>query len=91
MPRRNHRPRRTCLGCQGRDDQMAMVRLTMLGEALVLDDTIRRGGRGGYLHPTECCLRKFVRSRVREFRSFRRVVSRDERSRIAELLRGASA
>jgi hypothetical protein len=67
-----------------------MVRVTMVGDALALDEAIRRGGRGGYLHRADDCLSKFVRSRVKEFRSLQRAVAPDERLRIAELIRGAA-
>ena len=67
-----------------------MVRVTMAGETLALDEGLRRIGRGGYLHRADDCLSKFVRSRVKEFRSLQRAVAPDARLRIAELIRGAA-
>ena len=67
-----------------------MVRVTMAGDNLVLDETIRSNGRGGYLHRSDDCLHRFVRSRVKEFRSLRRAVTREERVKVAELIRGTA-
>jgi predicted RNA-binding protein YlxR (DUF448 family) len=89
-PRRNHKPVRSCLGCNRRALQGTLVRITIVDGALVLDELQKRGGRGGYLHREAGCLEKFVRSRVKEFRALRRGIPRDERSRIAELVRVAA-
>jgi hypothetical protein len=67
-----------------------MARVTIIGNALALDEGLRQRGRGGYLHRADDCLSKFVRSRVKEFRSLQRAVAPDERLRIAELIRGAA-
>ncbi|HLW69629.1 MAG TPA: YlxR family protein [Candidatus Binataceae bacterium] len=88
--RRNHKPVRSCLGCNSRDLQSTLVRVTIVDGALVLDEPRERGGRGGYLHRDAGCLQKFVRSRVKEFRALRRGIPRDERSRITELLQVAA-
>jgi predicted RNA-binding protein YlxR (DUF448 family) len=67
-----------------------MARVTVIGNGLALDEGPHRIGRGGYLHRADDCLSKFVRSRVKEFRSLQRAVAPDERLRIAELIRGAA-
>jgi predicted RNA-binding protein YlxR (DUF448 family) len=67
-----------------------MVRLAIAGATLVLDEGGQRAGRGGYLHHTDDCLRRFVRSKNREFRSLKRKIAFDERSQIAELIRSAA-
>lgn len=90
MPRRSHKPERTCIGCMQRDFKSQMVRLAAIGEVVKLDGDAGVAGRGGYLHRREECLRKFTRSKVKEFRSLRRRVSLDERLKIAELIRNAA-
>jgi len=91
MPRQSKpSPQRTCLGCNRRDDQNVMVRITLREGVPVVDPERRADGRGGYLHPNESCLRGFVRSRVREFRSLRQSIALDARrelsKRITELI-----
>ena len=84
---RSRRPERTCLGCMKRELKGLMTRITFADGVLILDTTSQRPGRGGYLHRETNCLERFVRSRVKEFRSLRRAVPLDERRRIAELIR----
>ena len=91
MPRSNHKPMRTCLGCMRRDDQRAMVRIAAVGDRVQPDNEARRPGRGGYLHRSAECLVRFERSRVREFRSLRRKIGVDERREITELIRSRLA
>ena len=83
MSRPSHKPVRTCLGCNTRDMQVAMVRIAVRGGVLTIDQDRRGPGRGGYLHRTESCVAKFTRSKVREFRSLRRGIPLDERREIA--------
>jgi predicted RNA-binding protein YlxR (DUF448 family) len=78
---------RTCLGCRGRDSQLAMVRLIALPGGVALWSRDSEGGRGGYLHPSASCLEGFERSRVKEFRSLKRRLGSDERRAITELVR----
>ncbi len=87
MRRRSHRPERICIGCMTRDAQDAMVRLTALNGNVQIDQARRLGGRGGYLHPRHDCLGRFVRSKVREFRSFRLPIDNRTRDLIARMLR----
>jgi predicted RNA-binding protein YlxR (DUF448 family) len=67
-----------------RDDQAVMVRLIALPGRVALAEDSRQGGRGGYIHPSNACLERFERSRVKEFRSFRRRLGGDERRAIRE-------
>lgn len=87
MRKESHRPVRTCLGCMRKDLKSAMVRVTESGGAIVCEQGDLHAGRGGYLHPREECLERFVRSRVKEFRSLRRAIDRPARQRIAESIR----
>lgn len=84
MRRVNHKPIRTCLGCMRRDLKEAMVRIAEADGAMVSDRRAALGGRGGYLHPGEDCLARFVRSRTREFRSLRRTIDRAVRQQLAD-------
>jgi len=63
-----------------------MVRVAAAGEVVILDRAGLMPGRGGYLHRRAECLERFVRSKVKEFRSLRRGIALDERRRIAELI-----
>ncbi|HXZ87791.1 MAG TPA: YlxR family protein [Candidatus Binataceae bacterium] len=84
---RSQSPERTCMGCMSRDAKAAMVRVAAVGEVVMLDKEGLLPGRGGYLHRRTECLERFVRSKVKEFRSLRRRVALDERRGIAELIR----
>lgn len=75
------------MGCVSRDAKAAMVRVAMAGEMVMLDIKGLLPGRGGYLHRRTECLERFVRSKVKEFRSLGRGIALDERRRIAELIR----
>jgi len=56
-----------------------MVRVAATGAAVTLDPQGRLGGRGAYLHQRPECLERFVKSKVREFRSLKRRIDRDAR------------
>lgn len=94
MPRPSHNPLRTCLGCNARDAQAAMVRIAVRDGVLTVDPDRRITGRGGYLHRASDCLAKFARSKVKEFRALRRGIALDERrqiaNRITELIQRAA-
>jgi predicted RNA-binding protein YlxR (DUF448 family) len=90
MRRQNRSPQRTCLGCAKRDEKSVMIRIAVAQNEIRVDELQTMAGRGGYLHSEEACLRKFVRSKVREFRSIRRKIPLDERERITELIRSAA-
>ncbi len=88
MPRSNHRPMRTCLGCLRTDARDAMARLVADGRGVRLDDAPAHApGRGGYLHRREACLDLFARGKEREFRSLRRRLGRAERIALTLALR----
>jgi predicted RNA-binding protein YlxR (DUF448 family) len=70
-----------------RDLKTAMVRIVDSDGMMITDQSAALPGRGGYLHPQDECLRRFVRSRAREFRSLRRAVDRPARERIVESIR----
>jgi predicted RNA-binding protein YlxR (DUF448 family) len=91
MLRSRHTPMRTCLGCMGRDRQIAMVRLAAAGGRVQPDDWARRSGRGGYLHRSAKCLLRFEQSKIKEFRSLRRKLGPGERREITELIRSQLA
>jgi len=55
-----------------------------------IDQTGNAPGRGGYLHLETRCLEKFAASRVKEFRSLKSSIDRDQRLRIIEAVRAAT-
>ena len=63
-----------------------MVRIAIMEGTPAIDEARRVGGRGGYLHRASACLEKFVRSKVKVFRSLRRTLGLDDRRRLAETL-----
>ncbi len=87
MLRRNDGPQRTCLGCMRRDTKDRMLRIAAGGDTIILDEEGRRAGRGGYLHRRDQCITNFAHSRAKELRSLKRKISRDERLKLAELIR----
>lgn len=81
-------PQRTCIGCMQRDEQAAMVRIAVIDDRVALDEPDgRRVGRGAYLHRTNECAERFVNSKVKEFRSLRRKIDREERLGIARAIK----
>lgn len=87
MPEERHKVERTCIGCMKQDEKVAMVRIAVVGNSVEADFEARRPGRGAYLHRTNECALRFVNSRVKEFRSLRRRIDREERIRIAEAVK----
>jgi predicted RNA-binding protein YlxR (DUF448 family) len=59
-----------------------MVRIVIVNDVPVIDEKRLIAGRGGYLHRDDACLQKFVRSKVKEFRSLRRKLTPDDRQQI---------
>lgn len=90
MTKRNHKPERTCLGCNRRDLKETMVRIAALAGAVALDREHRLRGRGGYVHRAQACLEGFDRRAQREIRSFKCRVSLGERRRLIELIQDAA-
>ncbi len=64
-----------------------MVRIAVVNGHVEVDFEARRGGRGGYLHPTLECAERFVSSKVKEFRALRRKIERPERHQIAAAIK----
>jgi predicted RNA-binding protein YlxR (DUF448 family) len=87
MRKESHSPERTCIGCNTADQKREMVRLSASGDGIAIDWDDRLPGRGAYLHARADCLERFVVSKVREFRSLRRKIEREERVRIADEVR----
>ena len=86
MWRPNDRPQRTCLGCRRRDSKDKMLRIVATGSGLTLDEEAKMPGRGAYLHRRNQCITEFVHSKVKELRSLRQKISRDQRLKLAELI-----
>jgi predicted RNA-binding protein YlxR (DUF448 family) len=70
-----------------RDAKAAMVRIAVVNDHVEVDFEGRRGGRGGYLHPTLECVERFVGLKVKEFRALRRKIERPERLEIAAAIK----
>lgn len=86
MPRSNHSPVRTCLGCRERDAKSAMVRIASRRGSIMLDPEASAGGRGGYLHPRARCLEGFVKARFKECRSLKSPLGREQRLELAKIV-----
>jgi len=70
-----------------RDSKSAMVRIAArVGGPLQADFSARLPGRGGYLHPRADCLARFLKSKVKVFRSLRRGMDQQERMSIVKLI-----
>ncbi|MGH7780721.1 MAG: YlxR family protein [Candidatus Binataceae bacterium] len=87
MPKGSRSPVRTCLGCMRRELQSAMVRVAIRDGLAVLDEDGNIAGRGGYLHRSPECLERFVKSKVRRFKSLRSGIDKEQRMRIAQSIR----
>ena len=70
-----------------RDAKAAMLRIAVVNGQVEVDFEARREGRGGYLHPTDECVQRFVVSKVKEFRALRRKIERSERDQIAAAIK----
>ncbi|SDS01630.1 YlxR family protein [Microlunatus soli] len=57
-------PVRTCVGCRGRENKADLLRLTVVGGAIRVDQAQRRPGRGVYLHPRPSCWDQAFRKRA---------------------------
>jgi predicted RNA-binding protein YlxR (DUF448 family) len=64
-----------------------MRRIVSSGGMITIDKIGSAPGRGGYLHPHPRCLEKFAASKVREFRSLKSGIDRNQRLRIIEIVR----
>jgi predicted RNA-binding protein YlxR (DUF448 family) len=68
-----------------------MRRIVARNGRVTIDDAGSAPGRGGYLHPEPRCLEKFAASKVREFRSLKSSIDRDQRLRIIDAVKGATS
>jgi predicted RNA-binding protein YlxR (DUF448 family) len=68
-----------------------MRRIVARNGMVTIDDAGSAPGRGGYLHPEPRCLEKFAASKVREFRSLKSSIDRDQRLRIIDAVKGATS
>jgi predicted RNA-binding protein YlxR (DUF448 family) len=66
-----------------------MTRIVARDGRVNIDSAGRAPGRGGYLHPEPRCLEKFAASKVKEFRSLKSSIDRDQRLRIIDAVRAA--
>jgi predicted RNA-binding protein YlxR (DUF448 family) len=67
-----------------------MIRIVVHSGMVTIDNTGSAPGRGGYIHPELRCLEKFAASKVKEFRSLKSAIDRDQRLRIIEAVKGAT-
>ncbi|HEY7558839.1 MAG TPA: YlxR family protein [Candidatus Binatia bacterium] len=84
MARRQHAPRRTCLGCGARDDRGQLIRLRAGAQGELIADN-SRAGRGGYLHCARECWEKFLR-RKSVYRAFHRDIAKSEKVKLVQEL-----
>jgi predicted RNA-binding protein YlxR (DUF448 family) len=55
-------PERTCVGCRGKTEKGALIRVVRGPDGrMAVDPTGRGAGRGAYVHPTRECLRLALR------------------------------
>jgi len=57
-------PSRTCVGCRQRTPQSDLIRVVVVGGALVPDLHRRMPGRGAYVHPDPGCLERAEQRRA---------------------------
>ncbi len=66
-----------------------MVRVATRDDRVVADFSARLPGRGGYLHPRRECLERFMKAKVKVFRSLKRAIDPAERRAIVEKIERA--
>jgi len=64
-----------------------MVRIVAAAGGVQPDFERQKPGRGGYLHPQHECLERFIRAKVREFRSLRTKIDREQRSYVVQRIK----
>jgi predicted RNA-binding protein YlxR (DUF448 family) len=84
LPRGEHRPQRTCLGCGDKDDQKNLIRIIIGADGKLIIDP-RGYGRGGYLHQRHDCWQAFLR-RKNTHRAFRVNISKDAKQKLIQVL-----
>jgi predicted RNA-binding protein YlxR (DUF448 family) len=70
-----------------RDRKDAMIRLGVVDDHVAPDFEGMQAGRGAYLHRSDECLERFVKSKAKPFRSLRRRIDRSERIEIARTIK----
>ena len=70
-----------------RDSKQAMVRIVKRDGEVQADFSARLPGRGAYLHPQAECLDRFVKSKVKVFRSLGRRIEQHERLAMVRLIK----
>lgn len=84
LPRGEHRPQRTCLGCDDKDDQKNLIRIIIGADGeLIIDPT--GYGRGGYLHQRHDCWQAFLR-RKSTHRAFRVNIRKEAKQKLVQVL-----
>lgn len=74
------------MGCGGRDDQGALLRLVVQEDGALRVDRLGKG-RGGYLHKAQDCWGAFLRKK-KVYRTFHLEVGREAREKLILSLRG---
>ena len=64
-----------------------MLRIVATADGVAFDAERGLAGRGGYLHPRPACLERFLGSRIKEFRSSKRKINRNERLVLIDSIR----
>ena len=61
----DRQPERTCVGCRQKSPKPVLVRVVRRADGeIALDPTGHAPGRGAYLHPTEMCVRRAIRTKA---------------------------
>ena len=84
LPTGEHRPQRTCLGCDDKDDQKNLLRIIIGADGELIIDP-RGYGRGGYLHQRHDCWQAFLR-RKSTHRAFRVNISKEAKQKLIQAL-----
>jgi predicted RNA-binding protein YlxR (DUF448 family) len=69
-----------------KDSKASMVRIAVVNGKVEADLGSHAQGRGAYLHRANECANRFVKSKVKEFRSLRRRIDRLERLEIVKAI-----
>lgn len=56
-------PQRKCVGCGENKDKKQLIRVLKTEEAIFLDDTGKKNGRGAYVCKNSACLQKAIKTK----------------------------
>ncbi|MDP2601967.1 MAG: YlxR family protein [Deltaproteobacteria bacterium] len=84
MSIRGHLAQRTCLGCNGRDEQGGLIRFRVTEQGDLQIDK-KGAGRGGYLHQRAECWQGFLK-RKSLYRTFHVEIDRGAKERLVREL-----